>query len=310
MLRGHGRQAAHGVTSRSADMNAKILASYNLKGGVGKTTAAVNLAFAATRRGRRILVWDLDPQGAATFFFRVKPKVKGGGKKLISGKRELADFIKATNYGNLDLMPADFSFRNLDLYLKKKHKTRDRLARLIDPIRQDYDFVVLDSPPGISLLSENIFCASDVLVIPLIPTYLSIRAYDSLQHYFKKREELQVQMMPFFSMVDRRRHLHHDIVGEFIGTHPEALMTFVAYSAIVELMGRYRAPLQAFARRTEPALAFDALWEELSLRLGGRPSMAETPALARPVQQADPRKVVTLLNSVGVQSKRQNSTGN
>lgn len=291
-------------------MNAKVLASYNLKGGVGKTTAAVNLSFAAMKRGRRILVWDLDPQGAATYFFRVKPKVKGGGKKLISGKRELADFIKATNYENLDLMPADFSYRNLDLYLKKKHKTRDRLARLIDPIRQEYDFVVLDSPPGISLLSENIFCASDTLVIPLIPTYLSIRAYDSLQRYFRKREEFKAQVLPFFSMVDRRRHLHQDVVGEFIGAHPEALKTFVVYSAIVELMGRYRAPLQAFAQRTEPAQAFDALWEELSVRLGGLPSVAESPVPAWPVQPTEPRKVVTLLSTVGVQSKRQNSTGN
>ncbi|MGH8246718.1 MAG: ParA family protein [Gammaproteobacteria bacterium] len=290
-------------------MNAKILASYNLKGGVGKTTAAVNLAFAATKRGRSVLVWDLDPQGAATYFFRVKPKVKGGGKKLINGKRELADFIKGTNYENLDLMPADFSYRNLDLYLKKKHKTRDRLARLIDPIQRDYDFVILDSPPGISLLSENIFCASDVLVIPLIPTYLSIRAYDGLQHYFRKRSEIKTQLMPFFSMVDRRRRLHQDVVAEFTGSHPEALKTFVAYSAIVELMGRYRAPLQSFAERTEPAQAFDALWEELKLRLGGLPSVSETPVQARPVQQTDPRGVVTLLSAVGAQSNRHKLTG-
>ena len=93
----------------------KVLATYNIKGGVGKTATAVNLAYEAASRGNRVLVWDLDPQGAATFYFRVQPKVKGGGKALVSGRRELDEVIKATDYDNLDLVPADFSIRNLDL---------------------------------------------------------------------------------------------------------------------------------------------------------------------------------------------------
>jgi cellulose biosynthesis protein BcsQ len=72
-----------------------VLATYNIKGGVGKTTAAVNLAVLAAREGARTLIWDLDPQGATTFFFRVKPKVKGGGKGLVKRKHEMNDLIKA-----------------------------------------------------------------------------------------------------------------------------------------------------------------------------------------------------------------------
>lgn len=286
-------------------MNAKVLACYNLKGGVGKTTAAVNLAYAASQRSRRILLWDLDPQGAATYFLRVKPKVKGGGKKLISGKRELADFIKATNYRNLDLMPADFSYRNLDLYLKKKHKIRDRLARLILPVRHEYDYVILDCPPGISLLSENIFCAAEVLVVPLIPTYLSIRVYEKLQEYFGKRTEFDLQMMPFFSMVDRRRRLHRDIVEVFAHDHPEVLRTPVGYSACVELMGRHRAPLQVFAHSTEPAQAFDALWKELSARLGELRIVGVT-ANPQPVGHSAAATVVT---AAGPHSEQKEATG-
>ena len=95
----------------------QALATYSVKGGVGKTTTAVNLAFEAGRTGVRVLVWDLDPQGAATFYFRIRPKVKGGGNALVSGKRTLDDGIKGTDYDRLDLMPADFSYRNLDLDL-------------------------------------------------------------------------------------------------------------------------------------------------------------------------------------------------
>ena len=96
----------------------RIYATYNIKGGVGKTTTAVNLAhLAAAETGLRTVLWDLDPQGAASFMFRVKPRVKGGGKALISGTRTLDDAVKGTDFDNLDLIPADFTYRNMDLLL-------------------------------------------------------------------------------------------------------------------------------------------------------------------------------------------------
>jgi cellulose biosynthesis protein BcsQ len=95
----------------------RVVATYNIKGGVGKTSAAVNLGYLAARDGMRTLIWDLDPQGSATYLFRVKPKVKGGGKALVAGRRTLDEAIKETDFDRLDLMPADFSYRNLDLDL-------------------------------------------------------------------------------------------------------------------------------------------------------------------------------------------------
>jgi cellulose biosynthesis protein BcsQ len=102
----------------------KIFATYNIKGGVGKTTAAVNLAYLSAADGCRTLLWDLDPQGAASFLFRIKPRVKGGGKALIRGTKALDDAIKGTDFDHLDLLPADFTYRNMDLLLgggDKKH---------------------------------------------------------------------------------------------------------------------------------------------------------------------------------------------
>ena len=249
-------------------MNARVLASYNFKGGVGKTAAAVNLAYAAASRSHRVLIWDLDAQGAATFYFRVKPKIKGGTKKLISGKRELADFIKGTNYPNLDLMPADFSCRNLDLHLHKRGKTIERLAQLIAPIQSEYDYVILDCPPGISLVSENIFRAAHALIIPLIPTYLSTRVYEKLQAYLEKnRARFSPALLPFFSMTDRRRRLHREVAEDFSRRHPELLHISVGYSSGIERMGKYRAPVQAYAAASQDAQAFDSLWREIRKRL-------------------------------------------
>ena len=95
----------------------RVLATYNIKGGVGKTSAAVNLAYLAARGGARTLLWDLDPQGGSTYLLRVKPKVRGGGRKLVRGKSAIDALIKGTDYDGLDLLPADFSYRHMDLAL-------------------------------------------------------------------------------------------------------------------------------------------------------------------------------------------------
>ena len=87
----------------------KVAATYSIKGGVGKTSTAVNLAFEAARGGARVLVWDLDPQGAATFLFRVRPKVRGGSRGLIGVKGELAPHVRGSDLSPVHVVPADFS---------------------------------------------------------------------------------------------------------------------------------------------------------------------------------------------------------
>ena len=161
----------------------KVYATYNIKGGVGKTTTAVNLAYLAAASGRRTLLWDLDPQAAATFLFRVKPRVKGGSRGLVSGKHPVDDAVKATDFEDLDLLPADFSYRNMDLELDDVKKRTGRLDQLISAVHQDYDVVFLDCPPSVSLVSENVLRAADVLLVPLIPATLSLRTYAQLTRF-------------------------------------------------------------------------------------------------------------------------------
>ena len=158
----------------------KVLACYNIKGGVGKTAAAVNLAWLAARDGARTLVWDLDPQGAATFYFRIKPKVKGGAKDLLRRKRPMPDAVKGTDYEGLDLVPADFSYRNMDLVLDRVKHPASRLHKVLKAIRSNYDIVFLDCPPSISIVSESVFHAANALLVPTIPTTLSLRSLAQL----------------------------------------------------------------------------------------------------------------------------------
>ena len=244
----------------------RVLATYNVKGGVGKTTAAINLSYVSAARGARVLVWDLDPQGAATFYFRVKPKVKGGGRAIVTKRRSIDAAIKGTDFDNLDLLPADFSYRNLDLVLNDRKKPTRRLARLLAPLSADYDFVVLDCPPSISLVSESVFEASHLLVVPLIPTTLSLRSYDQLTGFLAGTEWAKLDVLPYFSMVDRRKRLHRQTIEAMAASRPDAFGPHIPASSEIERMGLHRAPLGAYSR-TRAAAAFDALWGAVEARL-------------------------------------------
>jgi chromosome partitioning protein len=241
----------------------KIFATYNLKGGVGKTATAVNLAYLSARDGHRTLLWDLDPQGAATFYFRVEPKVKGGGRKLLAGQRELEDVVRGSDYPNLDVLPADFSYRHMDRDLDETKKPSRRLAGLLQPLAEAYDHVFLDCAPSISRVSEAVFVAADALLVPTIPTVLSLRTLAQLRKHLGKRGPKRLEVLPFFALVDRRKGLHRQIVAR---AEHGTLRTTIPYSTWVERMGLERRPLPVFAPHTEASRAYEDLWREILSR--------------------------------------------
>ncbi|PLX61188.1 ParA family protein [Sedimenticola selenatireducens] len=245
----------------------RIIGVYNIKGGVGKTATAVNLAYLSAQAGLRTLVWDLDPQGAASYYFRIKPRIKGGGRKMLKGKRELDELIKGSDFDNLDLLPADFSYRNMDLMLGEAKGPVKQLLRLLRPLSQEYDRIYLDCPPSISLVSENIFRAADALMVPTIPTTLSLRTYEQMVEFLEGHKVGDVQRMPFFSMVDRRKRMHLDMIKRLPERFPELLQAHIPYASDVERMGFYRAPLGSFAPRSAAGIAYEALWRELEAAL-------------------------------------------
>ena len=246
----------------------KIIGVYSIKGGVGKTSTAVNMAYLAAAEGNRTLIWDLDPQGAATYYFRVKPKVKGGGKALLSGKRELDDVIKGTDFDRLDLLPADFSYRNMDILLEGAKRPTRQLGHLLRPIRREYDLVFLDCPPSISLMSENIFRAADALLVPLIPSTLSARTLTQLNDFLDQdRSHGKLRLLPFFSMVDASRPLHVETMARLAEQHKDLLAASIPQAPEVERMGVHRMPLPAYAPSNVAARAYQALWAELRATL-------------------------------------------
>jgi chromosome partitioning protein len=247
----------------------KIISSYSIKGGVGKTALAVNLAYALCESGCRTLLVDLDPQGAATFYFRVNSSDKfrmRDTRSMIDGLRKN---IRESDFPGLDIIPSNLGYRHFDILLGEMTKRRKQLRRVLDEFKSDYDVIIMDCPPNITLLSENVFRASDHILVPVIPTVLSQRTLEQLTGFFQDEELPSDILHPFFSMVQKRNKMHREIMSEIPLSYPGFLKTVIPFSADVEKMGLHRKPLLAYSCNCEAALAYRALCNEI-LALSGR----------------------------------------
>jgi chromosome partitioning protein len=246
----------------------KILAVTNIKGGVGKTTTAVNLAYLCAHVGAPTVLWDLDAQAAATYLLEGEGMEHVSVGKLVSGKREVTEAVSQTRYANLNLIAADLSYRNLDVRLSERKRPAERLLRMSRSLRSTYTALFLDCPPGMSLLSENVLRAADAVVVPLIPSPLSLRMLAQLRDFLDDAGWRDLLLMPFFSMVDRRRTLHGELIDTARREFPILLSTEVPYWSEIERMTLRRAPIPAYSPNGAAAGIYRNLWAEISARVG------------------------------------------
>ncbi len=239
-----------------------IIAIYNIKGGVGKTATSVNLSYLSAESGKKTLLCDMDPQGSASYYFRIKPPKKLSVDKLLKGGAGIARNIKGTDYPNLDMLPADFTYRNLDLALDDFKKSTQRIGKILKPFEQEYDHIFIDCPPNITLLSENIFQAADILLVPFIPTTLSMLSFEKLLDFFSITGIDKKKLYLFFSMVEKRKKMHLEMMSRFTGKK-RVLSQVIPFLADVEKMGIFRKPVLEISPRSPASQAYRIMWREV-----------------------------------------------
>ncbi len=241
----------------------KIIACYSNKGGVGKTATSVNLAYVSAMNGYRTLLCDLDPQGASGFYFRIKPSKKLPNNTFFDDVGKLVAAIRGSDYANLDLLPANLTYRDFDIFLSRMKNKRSRLKKALKAVDSDYQVIILDCPPNISLLSENVFKAADKVIVPVIPTTLSVRTLQQLYAFFKDNNYQDKKILPFFSMVQQSKNLHRETMAALQKEYKSLLKGYIPFSSDVEKMGVHRAPVLTYAGKDQASVAYRTIWSDI-----------------------------------------------
>ncbi|ANU07136.1 ParA family protein [Paraurantiacibacter namhicola] len=238
-----------------------VIAIFSAKGGVGKTTIALDMAWqAAVSGGKRTLLWDLDPQGGASWMLQAEPPSHRGAISVFQRDGKPRDHIVSTGTVGLDCLCADDSLRNLPLQLARIGNRR-RLATLCNSLRGTYDRVVLDCPPGLNEISEQIMAAADLLIVPIAASPLSSRTFAQLRKDLT-RHPGHPPTLPVLTMFDVRRRMHMAAHEGFAAGWPT-----LPSDAAAERAASVQQAISEFAPRSRAAQALSQLYDKTERKL-------------------------------------------
>ncbi|MDR1927749.1 MAG: AAA family ATPase [Oscillospiraceae bacterium] len=197
----------------------KTVAIVNQKGGVGKTTTAVNLAAAVGAAGYRVLLADIDPQGNATTGLGInKKKLVASSYEVITGNAQAAQTILATAFANVWVMPSSMNLAGAELELVELPQRESRLKTALSLIREDYDFIFMDCPPALGLITINALCAADTVMVPIQCEYFALEGLSQLMNSVRQVKRLYNPLIDIegviLTMYDGRLNLTQAVVDE------------------------------------------------------------------------------------------------
>lgn len=258
-----------------------VIAVYSIKGGVGKTTTAFDLAWRfAAQGGHRTLLWDLDIQGGAAFMLgEAQPRSPRAAAAFRPGGL-LRQQVRGTRFDRLFLLPADPSLRILPNQLAQMRQ-RNRLDWLTDFLSGEFRRIVLDCPPALNEVSDQVIAAADLIVVPLPASPLSMRALDAIRQELAHNHLRPPPIMPVLTMYDPRRAIHRETRATLAQDWP-----VVPLSGYIEQTAVRRAPIDTFAPQCNGARALAGLFEQVEARLAELqqgPDRGNRPVPTRPV---------------------------
>jgi len=245
----------------------KTIAFFNVKGGVGKTTSAVNIAYLAAQDQLQTVLWDLDAQSCSSWYLGVDDDSPHKAIRVLKGKTPVGKLRVTTPFEHLEVIPADISLRKAEALLAEEGQSKTLLSKLADHLSERSQLLIFDCAPTFSKLSENILTSADLLVVPMLPSPLSLRAFEQLNEFVRSKKQWKnLKLQPIFTMVDRRRSIHNEVIEKAQEQVGEAHPIVIPYASELEKMGTHRAPLHTFAKSGKAAQAYNECWALLKER--------------------------------------------
>ena len=249
---------------------ARIYTLVNQKGGVGKTTTAINLGAYLANHGQRVLIVDIDPQANATSCLGIdKHGVEKGSYQALLGGMPSTSLILKNERLNLSLLPSSPALAGAEVELVDEDQRNTRLRTALDALQDRYDYILLDCPPSLGLLTINgLMAAQDGVIIPVQCEYLALEGLGQLTDTIQKVRaalypELRVRGV-VLTMFDRRTNLANDVVAEVNRHFPEQVFKSVIPRSIrLAEAPSYGLPISAYAPESVGAKAYNALAKEL-----------------------------------------------
>ncbi len=250
----------------------KIVAIVNQKGGVGKTTTAVNLTAGLGLNGKKVLLVDIDPQGNTTSGFGIdKRQVLVSSYDLIVGNRPASEIIVKTKFDGVDIIPSSMNLAGAEIELTALENREVRLKNALAPVREDYDFILLDCPPSLGLITLNALTATDTFLVPIQCEYFALEGLSQLMSTMRQVKRLYNPTLELegvlLTMYDGRLNLTQQVVSEIKKFFGKKLYNSVITRSVrLSEAPSFGLPIQYYDKRSKGANCYNALAEEFIKR--------------------------------------------